>query len=65
MGATACMIGRPYLYGLGAAGEPGVGFVLDHLLAGIERTMALLGTPTIADLSPDVLRRSNGEQPHF
>ena len=57
LGARAVCIGRPYLYGLGAGGERGVLHVLDHLLAGAERTMALLGTPTIADLGPDVLRR--------
>ena len=56
LGARACMIGRPYLYGLGAAGERGVGFVLDHLLDGMQRTMALVGAPTIGELGPEVLR---------
>ena len=56
LGARAAMIGRPYLYGLGAAGERGVGFVLDQLLAGAERTMALLGVNNVDDLTPDVLR---------
>jgi L-lactate dehydrogenase (cytochrome) len=45
------MIGRAYLYGLGAAGERGVDHVLDHLADGMRRTMALVGYPTIADLS--------------
>jgi L-lactate dehydrogenase (cytochrome) len=57
LGARACMIGRPYLYGLGMAGERGVGHVLDHLLGGIERTMALLGAPRIEDLGPEHVRR--------
>jgi L-lactate dehydrogenase (cytochrome) len=52
LGATAAMIGRAYLYGLGAAGERGVDHVLDHLADGTRRTMALIGCPTIADLSP-------------
>jgi L-lactate dehydrogenase (cytochrome) len=56
LGARAAMVGRPYLYGLGAAGERGVGFVLDQLLAGAERTMALLGVTKIDDVTGDVLR---------
>jgi L-lactate dehydrogenase (cytochrome) len=52
LGATAGMIGRAYLYGLGAAGERGVDHVLDHLADGMRRTMALIGCPTINDLSP-------------
>ncbi len=55
LGATAGMIGRAYLYGLGAAGERGVDHVLDHLAEGMRRTMALIGHPTIADLSPDAV----------
>ncbi len=55
LGATAGMIGRAYLYGLGAAGERGVDHVLDHLADGMRRTMALIGCPTIKDLSPDAV----------
>ena len=50
LGATACMIGRAFLYGLGARGEEGVERALDILLAEMDRAMALLGRPTIADL---------------
>lgn len=50
LGANACMIGRPYLYGLGAAGEAGVTKALDILRSGIERTLALLGCPNASDL---------------
>ncbi len=57
LGARACMIGRPYLYGLGAAGERGVLHVLDQLLVGIERTLALVGEPRLDDVSAEVLRR--------
>jgi L-lactate dehydrogenase (cytochrome) len=56
LGATAAMIGRAYLYGLGAAGERGVDHVLDHLADGMRRTMALIGCPTIKDLSPDAVQ---------
>jgi L-lactate dehydrogenase (cytochrome) len=37
LGADACSIGRPYLYGLAAAGERGVDHVLAHFRDGLER----------------------------
>jgi L-lactate dehydrogenase (cytochrome) len=54
-GATACMAGRAYLYGLGAAGERGVECVLDWFAADIRRTMALLGAGSVADLDRDLI----------
>jgi isopentenyl diphosphate isomerase/L-lactate dehydrogenase-like FMN-dependent dehydrogenase len=44
------MCGRPYLYGLGAAGEAGVRWVVDHLTQGISRTMALIGATSVWSL---------------
>ena len=44
------MIGRAFLDGLGARGEEGVERALDILLAEMDRAMALLGRPTIAEL---------------
>jgi L-lactate dehydrogenase (cytochrome) len=55
LGARAAMVGRAYLYGLGAAGERGVDLVLQLLDADVRRTMALLGAPAIADLNRDLL----------
>jgi L-lactate dehydrogenase (cytochrome) len=55
LGANACMAGRAYLYGLGAAGERGVDFVLDLFRADVERVMMLLGVGRIADLGPDLV----------
>jgi len=57
LGATACMVGRAYLYGLGAAGEAGVDHVLDLLRSGVERTMSLCGTSTVSGLDPSLLSR--------
>ena len=57
LGATACMAGRAYLYGLGAGGEAGVDHVLEHLRAGVERTMALCGRSAVTDLGPDLVSR--------
>lgn len=59
LGAKAATIGRAYLYGLGAAGEPGVDFVLDLLHDDVRRVMALLGARTVADLGPDLLDTSS------
>ena len=55
LGANACMAGRAYLYGLGAAGERGVDFVLDLFLADMRRVMALLGAPDVASLTPELV----------
>ena len=57
LGATACMIGHAYLYGLGAGGERGVDHVLGLLDQGVRRTMTLTGARAVADLSPDLVRR--------
>src|SRR5438270_6245435 len=54
-GATACMAGRAYLYGLGAAGERGVDTVLEWFRTDLTRTMSLLGAGTIADLDRELL----------
>ncbi|MFQ5666189.1 MAG: alpha-hydroxy acid oxidase [Candidatus Binatia bacterium] len=50
LGARACLIGRPYVYGLAAAGEAGVDRVLALLRAEIERALALIGCPAVRDL---------------
>ena len=50
LGARAVLIGRPYLYGLAAAGEEGVSWVISHLTSGIDRTLRLTGSPAIADV---------------
>jgi L-lactate dehydrogenase (cytochrome) len=56
LGAKACMIGRPMLYGLGAAGERGVERAVEILEKEIDRTLALLGRPTLADLDRTAVR---------
>lgn len=57
LGADSVMAGRAYFYALGAAGEAGVDWVLDHLLDGMIRTMRLAGVSSVADLTPDILER--------
>lgn len=55
LGADAVMAGRAYLYGLGAAGEPGVDHVLDFLTEGMRRAMALSGCQTVDDITRDLV----------
>lgn len=50
LGADACSIGRPYLYGLTAAGTAGVSGVIDILAEELRRTMTLVGVSSIAQL---------------
>jgi L-lactate dehydrogenase (cytochrome) len=50
LGADACAIGRAYLYGLMAGGEPGVNKALDILAGQFKRTMQLLGVSSVAEL---------------
>ncbi len=52
LGADAVMTGRPHLYALGAAGEAGVDHMLGLMRSGMERTMALVGSATVAGLDP-------------
>ncbi|MEU1147765.1 alpha-hydroxy-acid oxidizing protein [Streptomyces sp. NPDC005863] len=57
LGATAVGVGRPYAYGLGIGGADGVTHVLRSLLAEADLLMAVDGYPTLADLTPEALRR--------
>ena len=59
LGANACMVGRAYLYGLGAAGERGVDHVIKLLDTDVRRTMALVGARTTSDLTPELVSRPN------
>lgn len=49
-GATACSMGRPYLFGLAAAGQAGVTRVLELLRAEIARDMGLIGCRTVDEI---------------
>ena len=57
LGATAVLVGRPYVYGLAIAGEDGVRQVLRNLAADFDLTLGLAGCVSVADLSPDYLSR--------
>ncbi len=55
LGATAVMIGRPYLYALAAGGEAGVDRMFELLKSEITRDMALLGCTKISDLTSEYI----------
>ncbi|MDG3009567.1 lactate 2-monooxygenase [Rhodococcus sp. D2-41] len=57
LGASAVGIGRPYAYGLALGGEDGIVHVLRSILAEADLIMAVDGYPTLADLTPEALRR--------
>jgi L-lactate dehydrogenase (cytochrome) len=50
LGARAVLVGRGYAYGLAAAGRPGVRRALEILKGDVERTLRLLGCPSISAL---------------
>lgn len=55
LGADAVLVGRAALYGLGAAGEAGVGRALDLLAAETARTMAQVGATQVGEVTGDLL----------
>ena len=57
LGAAACLIARPHLFGLAVAGEDGVARVLDILRRELDRVLGLMGIGRLGDLGPDCLRQ--------
>jgi len=51
LGAQGVLVGRPFLWALAAAGEPGVARAVDILRRETVLAMTLLGTPTVGDLT--------------
>jgi L-lactate dehydrogenase (cytochrome) len=59
LGARSCIIGRSYIYGLGAGGQAGVSHVISLLRRELDVTMALCGVSSVAEIGRDVI--ANGE----
>ena len=57
LGAKGVLVARPYAYGLALGGESGVRHVVRSLLAELELTCTLTGTPRLDGLSRSVLTR--------
>jgi L-lactate dehydrogenase (cytochrome) len=52
LGARSCLIGRPYIYGLGAGGEAGVARAIDIIRGELDVSMALTGVTRIDEIGP-------------
>ncbi len=55
LGANACMVGRSYLYGLAAGGQPGVARALQLLRTEIELDMKLMGCRNLSEVTRNCL----------
>jgi 4-hydroxymandelate oxidase len=55
LGARAVMIGRPVIWGLTVGGADGVTAVLEHLRVELVRAMQLCGSPTLKDITSDLV----------
>jgi 4-hydroxymandelate oxidase len=59
LGASAVLIGRPYLFALAAAGDAGVARAIEILRTELEMTMGLLGVTSLRDIGKGVCARSS------
>ena len=57
LGANACSMGRPYLYGLAAGGQAGVEAVLANFEAELKRNMMLMGINKLSQLDGSKIRK--------
>lgn len=55
VGADAVLCGRAYAYGMAAAGEAGVDRAIEILRTDVERTLRLLGCPSVGELDRSYL----------
>jgi len=55
LGAKSCMIGRAYIYGLGAGGQAGVAKALECISNELSVTMGLCGINSLKEASPEIL----------
>jgi lactate 2-monooxygenase len=60
LGATAVLIGRPYVYGLALAGRTGVREVIQNIISDFDLTMGLAGCRSVGEIGPEALVRSTG-----
>jgi len=60
LGARAVLVGRAYVYGLGASGEEGVDHVFRIFKDEIDRCLALIGVPSLSQVGRENLRFSTG-----
>src|SRR3970282_2199569 len=63
LGARACMIGRAYVYGVGAGGKAGVAAAIETIKKELDITMALTGTKRVKDIDRRVLAEGSVPPP--
>jgi L-lactate dehydrogenase (cytochrome) len=62
LGARSCIVGRSYIYGLGAGGQAGVARAIEILGRELDVTMALCGVKSIAEINRDVLADTESQR---
>ena len=55
LGAKGCLLGRPYVWGLGAGGRAGVTKAIDLLAKELDVTMALCGYKRVKDIDREAV----------
>lgn len=60
LGASAVLVGRPYLYGLAVGGEAGVAHVVDVLHRELRQVLQMLGVSSVSELAPEHTGRTPG-----
>jgi L-lactate dehydrogenase (cytochrome) len=55
LGARSCMIGRAYLYGLGAGGQQGAARAIEIIRKELDVSMALTGTTSVREAGPHII----------
>jgi L-lactate dehydrogenase (cytochrome) len=63
LGARACLVGRPVIYGLAAAGQHGAARAISLLQAELELTLVLLGCRSVAELDRSYVAPARGQGP--
>lgn len=58
LGASAVLLGRPYVYGLAIAGQEGVEEVIRNFMADFDLTMGLAGCSSVGEISRETLVRA-------
>ena len=63
LGAQFVFVGRPFLFAAAIGGDAGVPHAIKLLKDEVDRDMALLGVRSIAEVTPDLVRRLGPEPP--
>jgi L-lactate dehydrogenase (cytochrome) len=62
LGARSCIVGRSYIYGLGAGGQAGVANAIEILRKEFDVTMALCGVKSIAEINREMLADTESQR---